>query len=211
MTSRPRLHRTAAFALLCTALSAHAQTNSPLTGAALGLAARSVSNDVAYTSSVASINGQSASANETDLGLVGSWGQVLSDRWVAMVGFGYAPGKTDMGRINYTSGGAQSFTAKTKNHMTLFVAPGLRLQPQTVVYGKLSYHRLTADYNDTATGASSRSFSGSGVGVGLAYALAPRLELRADYEVVRYQSELINLTTGKPEQKILSGALLYKF
>lgn len=197
--------------LSCTLGIAHAQATTPLAGPALGIAVRSLDTKIPYTSSVSSINGQTSRNTETDVSLVGSWGQVLSDQWVAMVGISYAPGKTDMGRINYTSGGAQNFTAQTKDHIALFMAPGYRIQPQAVLYGKLAYHRLTADYRDTATDASSRTFTGSGLGLGLAYALGRNLELRAEYEAVRYKSELINLTTGKPGQDILSGSLLYKF
>lgn len=211
MTSRPQLPGIVALVLFCAAATSHAQTTAPLVGPAIGIAAQSLSNKVTYSSSVPSINGQSTSTSDTDLSLVGSWGYALTDQWVTMVGLSYGLSKTDMGRINYTSGGSQSFSAKTKDHLSLFLAPGYRIHPQTVLYAKLAYHRLTAEYNDTATNASSRTFAGSGAGAGLAYTLGRNLELRVEYETVSYKSEVIHLTTSKPEQNILSGALLYKF
>lgn len=211
MTSRPLLPGIAALALLCAPVLSHAQTTAPLVGPAIGIAVQSLSTKAAYTSSVASINGQSSSNSDTDISVVGSWGYVLTDQWVAMVGLSYGLNETDMSRINYTSGGAQSFTAKTKEHLALFVAPGYRLQPQAVLYGRLAHHQLTVDYSDTATDTSSRTFTGTGVGAGLAYTLGRNLELRVEYETVRYQSERIHLTDAKLEQNILSGALLYKF
>lgn len=211
MTSRPQLSGIAALALLCASAASHAQTTAPLVGPAIGIAAQSTSNKVAYTSSVPSINGQSSSAADTAISLVGSWGYALTDQWVAMVGLSYGPSQTDMGRINYTSGGAQSFTAKTKDHLALFVAPGYRLHPQAVLYGRLAHHQLTVEYSDTATNTSSRTFTGSGVGAGLAYTLGRNLELRVEYETVSYKSELIHLTNAKLEQNIVSGALLYRF
>lgn len=211
MTSRPQLSRIAALVVLSASAAAHAQTTAPLVGPAIGIAAQATNSKVPYTSSVASINGQSASASDTDISLTGSWGYALTDQWVAMIGLSYGLGKTDMGRINYTSGGAQTFSAKTKDHLTLFLAPGYRVHPQAVLYGKLAYHQLTAEYTDTATNASSRTFTGSGVGAGLGYTLGRKLELRVEYETVSYQSERVALTDAKPEQNILSGALLYKF
>lgn len=211
MKPRSHLQGIASLALLCAATASHAQTATPLIGPALGVAVQSLKTDVPYTSSVTSINGQSSSASDTDISLLGSWGYAITDQWVTMVGLSYGLSKSDLGRINYTAGGAQNFTAKTKDHLSLFVAPGYRVHPQAVLYAKLAYHRMTAEYSDTATDTSSRTFTGRGAGAGLAYTLGRTLELRLEYETVRYQSEVINLTTGKPEQDILSGALLYKF
>lgn len=211
MTSRPLLPGIAAIVLLCATTLSHAQTTAPLVGPAIGIAAQSLSNKAAYTSSVASINGQSSSTSDTDISLVGSWGFDLTDQWVTLVGLSYGLSETDMSRINYTSGGAQSFTAKTKDHLALFVAPGYRFHPLAVLYARLAHHQLTVEYSDTATDTSSRTFTGNGVGAGLAYTLGRNLELRVEYETVRYQSERIHLTDAKLEQNILSGALLYKF
>lgn len=211
MKSCFRLHRIAALTLLCANVTSQAQTAAPLVGPAIGIAAVSTSSKVTYTSSVPSINGQSSSTSDTAISLIGSWGQVLTDRWIAMVGLSYEMGKSDLGRIYYSSGGSQNFSASTKDHLSFFLAPGYRIHPQAVMYARLSHHTLTAEYSDTATNASSRTFTGSGLGAGLAYALGQNLELRVEYDTVRYQGELIHLTTGKPEQDILTGALFYRF
>lgn len=204
-------HRIAVIALACAAGSAWSQGVNPWIGPAVGLAVQSQTIKTDYTSSVSSINGQNTSTSESAVSLVGSWGFALSEQWVTTLGLSYGLSKTDFGQFTYTFGGTQRVTAQAKDHLALSVAPGYRLNPQTLVYAKVGYHQLTVDYTDTATSSSSLDFSGVGYGVGASWALSRQYQLRLEYETVRYDVKSAALTTAEPTQSLLSLALLYKF
>lgn len=198
-------------ALACAAGPIWSQGMNPWTGPAVGLAVQSQSVKTDYTSSVSSINGQNTSTSDSAVSLVGSWGFALSEQWVATLGLSYGLSKTDIGQFTYTYGGTQRVTAQAKDHLALSFAPGYRLNSQTLVYAKIGYHQLTAEYTDTATSTSSLDFSGVGYGLGAAWALSPQYQLRVEYETVRYGSKTAALTTAEPTQNLLNLALLYKF
>lgn len=204
-------HLIAVTALACAASPAWSQAMNPWVGPAAGLAVQSQTVKTDYTSSVGSINGQSTSASESAVSLVGSWGFALSEQWGATLGLSYGLSKTDISQFTYTFNGTQRVTAQAKDHLALSIAPGYRLHPQALVYTKLGYHQLTAEYTDTATSRSSIDFSGMGYGVGASLALGPQYQFRVEYETVRYGSKSAALTTAEPTQNLLSLALLYKF
>jgi opacity protein-like surface antigen len=204
-------HLIAATALACASGPAWSQGVNPWVGPAAGLAVQSQTVKTDYTSSVSSIHGQNTSASESAVSLVGSWGFALSEQWVATLGMSYGLSKADISQFTYTFNGTQRVTAQAKDHLTLSVAPGYRLHPQALVYAKIGYHQLTAEYTDTAISTSSIDFSGMGYGVGASLALSPQYQLRVEYETVRYGSKSAALTTAEPTQNLLSVALLYKF
>ena len=204
-------HLIAMATLACAAGPALSQGMELWTGPAVGLALQSQQLKTDYTSSVGSINGQNTSASDSAVSLVGSWGLALSERWVTTLGLSYGLSKTDIGQLSYTFGGTQRITAQAKDHLALSIAPGYRVHPQALVYAKIGYHQLTAEYTDTATSTSSLDFSGMGYGLGAALALSPQYQLRVEYETVRYSSKTAALTTAEPTQNLLSLALLYKF
>lgn len=204
-------HLIAVTALACANSPAWSQAVNPWVGPAVGLAVQSQTVKTDYTSSVSSIHGQNTSASESAVSLVGSWGFALSEQWVATLGLYYGLSKTDISQFTYTSNGTQRVSAQAKDHLALSVAPGYRLHPQALVYAKIGYHQLTAEYTDTAISTSSIDFSGMGYGVGASLALRPRYQLRVEYETVRYGSKSAALTTAEPTQNLLSLALLYKF
>ncbi len=201
----------AALALALAGGAAAAQSGQAFVGPAIGIAASAQSNKTPLTSQVASINGQTAQANDTATSLLASWGFAMSDRWVATLGLAWDLNTTDFGKVNYTSGGTQTLTLKAKEHLSLSVAPGYKVSPGVLVYGKLAYHQMKAGYTDTATDASTVDHNGTGIGLGLAMVLTPQWELRAEYESVNYNSQTVRTTSGKPEQSLLTLGLLYKF
>lgn len=207
------IQTTAALALALTCGAAAAQSGQSFVGPAIGIAVTAQNNKTPLTSqTIPSVDGQTPQGNDTAGTLLGSWGIALSDRWVATLGLAWDMKSTDAGQFTYTSGGQQTATLKVKEHLSLSVAPGYKVSPSTLVYGKLAYHQLKGDYSDTAsTQTVYPDFIGTGVGVGLAIALAPRWELRAEYESVRYNEKNLGNSTAKPEQSLFSVGLLYKF
>jgi opacity protein-like surface antigen len=198
-------------ALASTAALAQSATQTNFVGPAIGLTVSSVQTKVDYASTVPSINGQSTQTNDSDAALIASYGFALSPNWVGTVGISYSLKSTDAGTVNYTAGTAQSFSGKFKDHLSVSFAPGYRVGPNALVYGKLAFHQLKAEATDTASAGGTSTHTGTGVGVGAAFAITPQMELRAEYEAVTYSSEKTQLTTGTPKQTGLTVGLLYKF
>jgi len=202
----------AAVTLLAGAGSTYAQTaQQNFVGPAIGLTISSVQNKVDYESTIASINGQSTQVNDTEASLIASYGVAMSQNWVGTFGVAYSVKSSDAGSVNYTAGTAQSFSGKFKDHLALSFAPGYRISPDALVYGKLAYHQIKADFTDTASSGGSNTHTGTGIGFGVAFAVTPQVELRTEYEMVNYSSEKTQLTTGKPKISGLTLGLLYKF
>lgn len=193
--------------------TALAQSNSQpnFVGPAIGLGVSAVQNKVDFASAVASIDGQSSQANDAEAALIASYGFAMSPDWVGTAGISYGLKSSNAGSITYTAGGTQTVTAKLKDHLVLSFAPGYRMAPDTLVYAKLAYHQIKVDYTDTATTGGTTSHAGTGFGLGIAYALDPKLELRAEYESVTYSEDKAQLTSGKPRQSGLTLGLLYRF
>lgn len=209
--NRTALALTAAALLASTgaAFAQNAQQN--FVGPAFGLAVSAVQNKVDFESTVASINGQSTQTNDTEAALIASYGFAMTPDWVGTVGISYSVKSTDAGKVNYTAGTAQSFSGTFKDHLAISFAPGYRVGPNALVYGKLAFHQVKAEYTDTAAAGGTNTHTGTGIGLGAAFALSPKVELRTEYEVVNYSGEKANLTTGKPKVSGLTVGLLYKF
>ena len=192
-----------------TAFAQSAQQN--FVGPAIGLTESAIQNKVDFESTVTSINGQSTQTNDTEAALVASYGFAMSPDWVGTVGISYSVKSTDAGKVNYTAGTAQSFSGTFKDHLAISFAPGYRVGPNALVYGKLAFHQVKAEYTDTAAAGGTNTHTGTGIGLGVAFALSPKVELRTEYEMVNFSSEKANLTTGKPKMSGLTVGLLYKF
>jgi opacity protein-like surface antigen len=180
-------------------------------GPAIGLTVSTIQNKVDFESTVTSINGQSTQTNDTEAALVASYGFAMSPAWVGTVGISYGVKSTDAGKVNYTVGTAQSFSGTFKDHLAISFAPGYRVGPNALVYGKLAFHQVKAEYTDTAAAGGTNTHTGTGIGLGVAFALNTKVELRTEYEMVNYSSEKTQLTTGKPKMSGLTVGLLYKF
>lgn len=210
-TTSRALAVSALLAVSCGATSAQGTAQPHFIGPAVGLTVTSVQTKVDYESTVPSINGQSTQTNDSEAALTASYGFAMSQDWVGTVGFSYGLKSADAGTVTYTAGGTQRFTSKFKDHIVLSFAPGYRVGGNALVYGKLAYHQIKADYTDTGSVSGTTAHTGSGVGFGVAYAIDPKLELRAEYESVTYSAEKAQLTTGTPKQTGLTFGLLYKF
>lgn len=169
-------------------------------GPAIGLTATAVQNKVSYESTIPSIDGQATQTNDSEAALTASYGFAISQDWVATMGISLGVKSSDAGTFTYTAGGTQTVTGKFKDHVALSFAPGYRMGSSALVYGKLAYHQIKSEFTDIASSGGSNTHTGTGVGVGLAYAIAPKIELRGEYESVTYSAEKTQLTTGKPKQ-----------
>ncbi len=199
--------------LACAASGAWAQAakQNNFVGPAVGVAVSAVQNKADYNGTFAPLDGQSTQTNNSDVSLLASWGFAVTPDWVLTAGLSYGLNSVDSGSIAYTWSGAQTLTTKTKEHVAISIAPGYRVGSSALVYGKLSYNQIKAEYADTLTGSGSISPSGTGVGFGAAFAVAPQLELRAEYEAIKYDSQTVNYTSVAVKQNAFNVGLLYKF
>ncbi len=201
-----------AAALLATTGAAFAQNaQQNFVGPAVGLTVSAIQNKVDFESTVTSINGQGTQTNDTEAALIASYGFAMSPDWVGTVGISYSVKSMDAGKVKYTAGTAQTFSGTFKDHLAISFAPGYRVGPNALVYGKLAFHQVKAEYTDTAAAGGTNTHTGTGIGLGVAFALSPKVELRTEYEMVNFSSEKANLTTGKPKMSGLTVGLLYKF
>eukprot|EP01041_Mallomonas_annulata_P021831 gene21831-41986_t len=161
----------AATLLISTGITFAQSAQPNFVGPAIGLTVSAVQNKVDYESTVPSINGQSTQTNDTEAALVASYGFAMSPDWVGTVGISYSVKSTDAGKVNYTAGTAQSFSGSFKDHLAISFAPGYRVGPNALVYGKLAFHQLKAEFTDTASSGGSNTHTGTGIGFGVAFAI----------------------------------------
>lgn len=151
-TTSHALAISALLATSCGATLAQGTAQPHFIGPAVGLTVTSVQTKVDYESTVPSINGQSTQTNDSEAALTASYGFAMSQDWVGTVSFSYGLKSADAGTVTYTAGSTQRFTSKFKDHIVLSFAPGYRVGGNALVYGKLAYHQIKADYTDTEIG-----------------------------------------------------------
>lgn len=117
-----------------------------------------------------------------------AYGFPLSGRWLATMGVNADIGTIDAGTVDVALGPRTSSFLKLKNHTAVYLAPGMQLGPQWLVYGKLGYHQAKADFGDSTGGlaAGSKTLNGPGLGFGARYAMGQNLDLRMELEQIRF-------------------------
>ena len=161
------------------------------------------------------------------IGAVNLWyGFNVTPTVVLQIGGTYDLGKTEAGGYAYsdTDGDWESFEVKESNHYSLYLAPGYRVTPKTLVYGKIAYHsmKLKESYSDSSGGSdsSSESFRGLGLGAGVSTMLTNNIFLYAEAQHVMYKEKTVfSATFGsgtysekvKPTSTIGSIGIGYNF
>ncbi|MDE2600201.1 MAG: porin family protein [Rhodocyclaceae bacterium] len=192
---------------LCIATSAFAADNT-FTGASVGLALGGSHNKVKFGGF---INGKSASDDDGVAKLSASYGWALSSDWVLNAGAEYTLNKQKFGSTTYVSGGTQTVRFEMKDDWAVFLAPGYRIAPNSLVYGKLAYHQAKGHYNDTLPAVGDTTHNGFGYGLGYAYALNRNVEISAEYNHIDYSRESAVQSNGKPQQDMLTVGVAYRF
>ncbi len=187
--------------LACTAAQAQ---DADFTGPALAVGVGTTHNRLEYGGFLA---GQTSKENSAAVKLDGSYGIALSSQWVATLGATYDLNKTDFGTVSYVdSGTTYTVHTKLKNHYSLYVAPGYRLSPNWLVYGKLAWHHAKGEFNDSQVGTGETTHSGVGFGLGVSTVLARQVEARFEVQHINFNRKSANLSNGKPET---TEAMLY--
>lgn len=193
--------------LACAAAPAMAQASkqSNFTGPALGVAISAQQNRVDFDPAASS----EMKASSSGVDLLGSYGFAMGPQWVGTVGLSLGLKNSDFGSMVI---GSTTSTATAKNHLSVSFAPGYRVGNDGLVYGKLAFHTLSANYTSSSGFDETKTHSGTGFGVGYAMALSSNLELRGELESVTYSSETTGTTSKSiPKQTNFTVGLLYKF
>lgn len=188
-------------------LLASAAMAEPFVGPSVSVGIGSSSNSVHYSGFV----NADAKKNSTASDVAFNYGIGTDSNWVIGVGGSIDLSKRKFGTVSYQSSGTQTVDAKMKQHYSVFVTPGYKVQPNLLVYGKLAYHWGKGEYRDSATDTGTRSHHGTGIGVGVSYALDNGIELGGEIQQIRFSAETAHLTTGKPKTTEAMFRIGYRF
>lgn len=183
-----------ALAAISYQVAAADQTN--FTGFTMGLTAGMSRNTVDYSGY---IGNQSPSKNDFVGGANIGYGFALGQNFVLTVGAAFDLNSTKFANTTYQNGGSTvGVSGKLKDHWSVFVAPGVRLDPRWLAYAKVGYHHAKSEYTDALVGSGSTSHHGIGYGAGLAYAATRNVELKAEVQHVSLNRGYFALSSGKP-------------
>ena len=122
-----------------------------------------------------------------------SYGFALNERLVGTVGLSYDFGAVDTKTAPMLTGSSEQGPAiKLTRHRSIYVAPGLRLGREWLLYGKLGYHQITAKHqwkitkNGKTSPQQSSTLSGASIGFGANWAMTRNLELRMEAEAINF-------------------------
>lgn len=115
------------------------------------------------------------------------YGFAISSDAVLLVGGTWQISGPELFSFNGTSGLGTAFKFESDEEWTLFVAPGIKFNDSTLVYGKLSHHSMTVKATGDIVG--DEDFDGLGYGVGVRIAVGEMgflvLEaMQVDYDTV---------------------------
>lgn len=140
------------------------------------------------------------------------YGFAMGRDWVGTIGIAYQLNKVKFGDTSYVdSGTTYRVSAKLKNDIEVSFAPGYRVAPDALLYGKLAYHRAKGEYYDEQIGNGTSTHDGAGIGFGYVKGIGSNLTVGAEAEYIDYSRESAALSSGKPKQTTLSLTLGYRF
>lgn len=179
------------------------------TGAAVSLGLGASRNHVEYGAFLA---GRSSTKTDTALKIDASYGIALSPQWVLTLGANMNLNKSDYGNVSYLNGGVPATVkARLKDQVSFYVAPGFRIAPQWLLYGKLSWQQARSDFSDSSVGAGRRTHNGTGWGLGVSRSIGYQWEARAEIQHIDFDKKSSALSTGQPDSTEAFLYLDYRF
>ncbi len=127
-----------------------------------------------------------------------AYGFALSPTTVVSIGATYGLGKLKAGSINF---GDDGLNLKIKNHLSLYVEPGLLVSDKTLAYGKLSYDSAKAVV--TGEDEESKSIKGPGFGFGIRTMIDKTSFVQVEVKQIGFRSvDLQDGTSAKAKASI---------
>ncbi len=96
--------------------------------------------------------------------------------------------------------------AKLQNANSIYISPGIAIDAQTLIYGKLASVSAKADISGT-----SADISGVGYGIGARYFTNKNVYFQGEYVFNKYDDKTTTLGTFKNQTGVLSLGVGYKF
>lgn len=147
--------------------------------------------------------------DSSEAALTASYGFAMGTDWVGTVGLSLGLMDSNFGTYTVSYGSA---SAKTRQHIALSFAPGLRIGNDGLLYGKLAFHQMDVNYNNSFGFDVTKTHQGSGLGIGYAHALSPSLEVSVEYEAMKFEAQRVtDVDTAYPKQNNLNLGLTYRF
>jgi opacity protein-like surface antigen len=142
--------------------------------------------------------------NQDVIGALNVWyGFNVTPSVVVQIGATYDLGDTEGATWSFNYPGySQSSTFEESDHYSIYVAPGYRVTPKTLVYGKIAYHGMKGEesWSDSDGNSGtyfSEDFSGWGFGAGVSTMLTNNFFLYVEAQHVMYDEETI-YSNGDP-------------
>lgn len=130
--------------------------------------------------------------------IFGQYGQSISENGLLTVGASY-----DVRSLKTMD------DIKQKNHYSVYLAPGYKLDQATLIYGKVGYHAATLQADD---GSLSLTTNGVGYGAGVRYKLDKEFFVQAELEKINYSKKTFNTNAEiTPHITSLTVGIGYQF
>lgn len=154
-----------------------------------------------------------------------SYGYKINDKFVLTAGLNYDLSSPE---INEKLDNAQR-TEKQKSHMSFSIEPGYLINQSSLVYAKVSKHKMDIDYHRSfitgglagQTATASSSHSGTGFGIGYKTMLTSSIGAGFEIERIKYDTATpvftrsggttSNTNSFKPSVIISTASIFYKF
>lgn len=158
------------------------------------------------------------SSKESDMAYqVGvEYGIPVGENFITTIGGSYSLNNIEFEKINLEN--ANIVDAELKSRFSFYVAPGYKLTPDWLVYGKVSYQHAKGTYSDNYVplggvkfGKGEKTFSGIGYGLGTAITVFPNLENSVEVQHISYDKQQEFISSGKPTATEVTASLKYRF
>ncbi len=171
-------------------------------GVNIGLSLNAVGAETTASSGTDSITLGQTTFNGT---LFAQYGVMSTNNALVSVGVSY-----DLGNINSGEGttGGSSFRVVGENHYSVYLEPGVLLNKNLMLYGRVGYHSFEGRILGLA---GTQSFNGAGLAFGMRTKINRDVSLQTEVEGVSYSSETYAGTTYKPKTVAGKVGLVYQF
>nr|WP_315480661.1 outer membrane beta-barrel protein [uncultured Rhodoferax sp.] len=134
-------------------------------------------------------------ASRANVGVIAQYDFTIGNTFV--IGLGASLGLNDFDIAS---------NAKLQNANSIFIAPGIAVSNQTLIYGKIASITAKADLSGT-----SADISGIGYGIGARYFTSKNVFFQGEYVFNKYDDKKTALGTFKNQTGVLSLGVGYKF
>ncbi len=188
--------------LSCAGLSVSAQTS--FSGFSVFGNLNHLTSSVKYTDGADTIDGLGKSSVGFTLGT--DYGFSLGKDSVLLLGATFNFGSPELFDFNV---GGDNFKFEEKTAWSLYLAPGVEVVKDVLLYGKLAYHDMKVKASGDITG--NQSFNGVGYGIGSRVNLNKTTFMTVEFQQINFGKETTAVGTWEPKATVGSVGIGFKF